>query len=228
MLLGSKVKLLTIMFSIGIIYGLVFHYFFMSYFLNSVLHCILMGALFGLLNFFVAQNFYVKFNLLKENNKHLNIEVKRDKLTDLLNRRAFDNDLHKLDSCERYSLLFIDIDNFRNFNNKYGHKIGDMVLAKTAAKIKDSIRPGDFVYRYGGEEIVVFLNNCERKCAFRIAERIRENISNINNSQYPPITVSIGISSYPKDGKNIKEIIEKSDAALISAKNSGKNCVFTA
>jgi len=221
-----RAKFFIAMLLIGVIYSLIYHYLFMSLILNSLLHCILMGVLFGFLNFFVTQKFYVKFNNLKEKNRYLKIELKKDKLTGLLNRRAFDNHLDKLNSNERYSVLFIDIDNFRNFNNKYGHKVGDIVLAKTAKKIKESIRPGDYIYRYGGEEIVVFLNNCGRKGAQGIAERIRSNIFNLDNTPYPPITVSVGISSYPEDGENIHEIIIKSDAALIYAKNSGKNCVM--
>jgi diguanylate cyclase len=183
-----------------------------------------MGVLFGLINYFAVQKIYKYYKSLREINMNLHLELKTDKLTGLLNRRSFEDDIRHLKHNERYSLIFIDIDNFRSFNNRFGHQIGDLVLNKVAQIIIKSVRPQDKVYRYGGEEIVILLKNCHKKHAYRIAERIRKNICNLDNSPYPRITVSLGISSCPEDGENIDNIILSSDKALLLAKNHGKNC----
>lgn len=126
---------------------------------------------------------------------------------------------------DTYSIIFIDIDNFKNFNNSFGHQIGDTVLKKVGQTIKATVRSNDSVYRYGGEEIVIILNDCDKKNAFAIAEKVRLNISELDNSPFPVITISLGISSYPEDGTEIDKIIEASDMALLTAKKLGKNQV---
>lgn len=124
-----------------------------------------------------------------------------------------------------YSLIFIDVDDFRIFNNEYGHDSGDAVLKHVCETIKNNIRQNDRAYRYGGEEIVVVLKECTRINAIQIGEKIRSAISSINNSPQPSITISLGVASYPEDGKDIATIIKVSDKALLKAKKSGKNCM---
>ncbi|MFZ5946128.1 MAG: GGDEF domain-containing protein [Bacillota bacterium] len=219
----SQWKLLLSMIGIGIISSQIYHYAFMNGFLNLFIHCIAMGIFFGLINFFVVKRFYVGYISLKENNKDLKNQAYLDKLTGLLNRRKFDEDARKITTEDNYAVIFIDIDNFRDFNNKYAHRIGDQVLIKVAQLIKNSLRPQDCVYRYGGEEIVILLKGCNKESAYMIGERVRKDISNLDNSPYPQITVSLGISSYPEDGNNVQDILTKSDEALLSAKRLGKN-----
>jgi len=218
-----QMKLMLSMIGIGLINSLVFHYTFMNNFLNLLIHCIAMGIFFGLINFFVAKRFYVGYILLKETNENLKSQTHLDKLTGLLNRRKFDEDFREKIINDEYALIFIDIDNFRDFNNKHGHRIGDQVLIKVAELIKNRVRPQDCVYRYGGEEIVIFLKDFDKRRANMIGERIRRDISTLDNSPYPQITVSLGISSCPDDGMNVQEILIKSDEALLSAKRRGKN-----
>jgi len=126
-----------------------------------------------------------------------------------------------------YSLIFFVIDNFRNFHNHFGHDVGDNVLKKVGETIKVCVRATDRVYRYGGEEIILLLLNCDKKNAMKMAEKIRSEISLLDNQAYSQITVSLGVSSYPDDGRYIHDVIIASDKALLKAKQSGKNCTIS-
>lgn len=222
-----KLLLLISMILMGIVYGLLYHYIVMPLFGNELIHCVLSGIILALITYFVTIKIFNRFYKLKEINMKLEKNMLIDKLTNLHNRRAFDDDIIKIQKDNTYSLIFIDIDNFRRFNNEFGHKAGDIVLQKVSLTIKKSIRYDDKAYRYGGEEIVVLLKNCDKNKAFEIAEKIRINISKINNSPLPSITVSLGVANYPEDGNNISSIVESSDNALLTAKRSGKNCTVT-
>ena len=189
----------------------------------SLLHCVLIAMVFGSLYYLSFLRVYSKYNLLKEINKHLVTELKIDKLTGLFNRGTLDLDLKESLDSQVYSAVFIDIDDFRNFNNKYGHFVGDKVLMDVSKAIKRSIRESDRAYRYGGEEIVIILKDCDKEKAFIVAEKIRNNVGSINKPPLPKISISLGVSGYPVDGKNIKEIIQSSDNALLYAKRNGKN-----
>lgn len=223
MKLKVQISLLISMLIIGFICGVSFYILMVPLGSNSLVHCIIMGLTFGLVNYFVSYKIYIRYILLKETNNSLKQELKLDKLTGLYNRGAFDNDLPEISGYEYYSLVLIDIDNFRTFNNEYGHKAGDIVLKKVSQTIKANIRFKDAVYRYGGEEIIIVLNNCSKKSALDIAEKIRININKLENSPYPNIAVSLGVSSYPEDGNNFNDIFEACDKALLLAKKSGKN-----
>ena len=221
----SKLWLLMVMVFTGIVYAVVLLYFMTRpLFNNFFLHCIVMGALFGSINFIVAVLFYRRLEKLKRLNQQLKFNLLTDNLTGLLNRRAFDQDIKNVDNGGVYSLIFLDIDNFRDFNNHFGHDIGDDVLRKVGETIKACVRATDRVYRYGGEEITLILMDCDKKNALKMAEKIRFEISQLDNQAYPQITVSLGVSSYPDDGRYIHEIIVASDRALLKAKQSGKNC----
>ncbi|NLI93329.1 MAG: GGDEF domain-containing protein [Peptococcaceae bacterium] len=141
----------------------------------------------------------------------------------MLNRAAFEQDIKKAAQKGVSSVLFIDIDNFRDFNNKFGHMAGDSVLQKVSKTIKECVRTNDRVYRYGGEEIVVLLIECGKENAERLAEKIRVTINGLDNTAYPKISVSIGIATYPDDSDDIFAVVEKSDSALLAAKSKGKN-----
>jgi diguanylate cyclase (GGDEF)-like protein len=193
---------------------------------NFLLHCSILGTLFGLTNFAVII-LYRKLEKLKSANQSLKSSLITDSLTGLLNRRAFDKDIKKVNGSGDYSLIFLDIDNFRKFNNDFGHDIGDKVLETVGGKIKACVKATGRVYRYGGEEITIILKDCDKTNALSMAEKIRLEISLINNEPYPQITVSLGVSSYPENGPNIHDIIIASDKALLKAKQSGKNCTIS-
>ena len=159
-----------------------------------------------------------------------------DGLTEVLNHREFQNKLEEeVRRCIRYrrifSVLMIDIDHFKTFNDTFGHPMGDKVLQGVARAIGDSIRNVDMAARYGGEEFAVILPETSSQRATVVAERIRDKIAQKSFSKSMGeedffTTVSIGISSYPEDGVTREELIAKSDQALYFAKEQGRNRVY--
>lgn len=226
MKLNFKYILLISMLLLGIGFGILHHFVIMPLIGNKLIQSISFGIFASLTNFFMILVIYKKYQVLKRSNRLLEKNLIQDKLTGLLNRRAFDDDILELSLDEIFSVIFIDIDNFRIFNNKYGHHVGDLVLQKISNIIRDSVRASDKTYRYGGEEIVVLLRDCGRKRALEIAENIRLNINELDNNPYSKITVSLGVSSYPEDGLSVDDIIRASDKALLIAKSLGKNQVY--
>ncbi len=126
------------------------------------------------------------------------------------------------------SLIMLDIDNFKIYNDVLGHQSGDKILKALATLIKNQSRKMDYVCRYGGEEFTIILPQTEKKEAFLIAERIRTDIerySFVNGEMLPnkKLTASMGLSSFPEDGFSPSELISRSDKALYAAKQKGKN-----
>ncbi|MDP3041388.1 MAG: diguanylate cyclase [Candidatus Omnitrophota bacterium] len=147
----------------------------------------------------------------------------RDGLTGLFNRRYFNElimvEVNRLKrSPATLSVLMLDIDNFKNYNDTQGHPAGDVLLKDAAKVFKNSVRPSDIVCRYGGEEFIIILPQTEKKAATIVAERLRVQVG-----LYLPTTVSIGIASVPEDAQEISALIEKADSALYQAKAAGKN-----
>lgn len=214
------------MVALGILFGLVLYWVIMSVSEDFLMHCIIMGAVFGLVNSVLALIFLKIYSDEKAKNQILDMEIRIDKLTGLYNRRAFDNDIRRFNAKATYSMIFLDIDNFRDFNNIHGHQIGDKVLGVIANIIKSSIRRTDFAYRYGGDEIVVLLPDCQKNEAGKITKDIIEHIHSYDNAPYPSIAASAGIASMPEDTQSFDELIKVSDFAMVKAKNIGKNQVF--
>ncbi len=162
-----------------------------------------------------------------------------DPLTQLANRRTFDAKLQEARSrCARnktcLSILMIDVDRFKSFNDRYGHHVGDTVLQAVSLKIANSAhRSSDLAARYGGEEFIVLLPETTSADAFQIAEQLRETIGGLRmqdeNGQLPPITVSIGVATaWPAPESDAERLVEGADRALYMAKDSGRNkvCVW--
>ena len=159
-----------------------------------------------------------------------------DGLTKLFIHVYFQNKLEEeIKRANRYhtklSLLMLDIDHFKKFNDTYGHQQGDNILVNTAALIKDSIRDVDVACRYGGEEFSVIMPETDHDGAFILAERLRKKIeshefSNIKDNSILHVTVSIGISTFPFDAITKDELITKADQALYTAKGCGRNRVI--
>lgn len=157
-----------------------------------------------------------------------------DPLTESYNKKYFYHMAQKeLEQFRRYgrkfSIVFIDIDDFKKINDKYGHLTGDIVLKTLAEKLKHSIRKGDSVCRFGGEEFVLILHGANSENALRIAERIREEIAKEEiktcDGKTISITISAGIATVDDKIDNIQEMIEKADMAMYKAKQTGKNKV---
>lgn len=174
-----------------------------------------------------------KYLTLKEKQK-LEEEVRRlsitDDLTGLYNHRHFFKTLEaELVRRERQrtslSLLMFDLDNFKNYNDRYGHLEGDRVLKKIGEIIKNSIRSNvDSGYRYGGDEFAALLIGATRDQALHIAERIR---TTIEEAGFERITVSIGLAEF-KDQFNLEGFVKAADDALYQAKHAGGNQIRTA
>jgi diguanylate cyclase (GGDEF)-like protein len=147
----------------------------------------------------------------------------RDGLTGLFNRRYF-NELITMEvnrlkrSPMALSLLMLDIDNFKKYNDTQGHQAGDALLKDAAKVFNNSVRPLDVVCRYGGEEFIIILSQTDKIAAKIVAERLR-----VQFGLYLPTTVSIGIASIPEDAQEVSALIEKADNALYQAKKAGKN-----
>lgn len=163
-----------------------------------------------------------------------------DTLTELPNRRAFDN--HVNVEWERafrekkpISVLMIDVDKFKIYNDTYGHPQGDFLLQSLAEIFRQTLkRASDFVARWGGEEFIVSLSNTDLDGALTVAEEIRENVEqteiSCSNGGSTAVTVSIGAASkVPKVDDSITNLISMADEALYTAKNSGRNrvCAYT-
>ncbi|GAB4414019.1 MAG: hypothetical protein OHK0032_10100 [Thermodesulfovibrionales bacterium] len=157
-----------------------------------------------------------------------------DGLTGLNNHRTFQERLEmEVARAKRYkhnmSLLMMDIDNFKKFNDTYGHRVGDEVLKRVACRVTESIRNVDFAARYGGEEFAVILPETPLDGAVVTAEKIREAVMNhkimIDNRDISSVTISIGVAAYPEDATERESLIEKADKALYAAKKASRNRV---
>lgn len=125
-----------------------------------------------------------------------------------------------------FSLLIIDVDRFKYFNDNYGHLVGDAIIKEVSRVAKDNIRQIDIIGRYGGDELAVILSETDKKEAEFVAERIRKSIEEKYIKIYDEelkVTVSIGISTFPEDAKNLQLLIDKADIALYKAKQAGRN-----
>ncbi len=156
------------------------------------------------------------------------IKANTDELTWLYNHRYFHERLEQEIARgsrfgSTFSLIMLDIDLFKVYNDIYGHLAGDQVLRRVAEYIKEAIRSIDLAFRYGGEEFAVILPETTIQDAYKVAERIRKMIEADPASRTMPVTVSLGIANWPGDGVMREEIIGAADAALYHAKNSGRN-----
>lgn len=160
--------------------------------------------------------------------------ARTDGLTGLYNHRSFqerlDYELRRADRQEHpLSLLLLDIDLFKRLNDNYGHPFGDEVLKGVSKALSRMARSIDFVARYGGEEFAIILTDSNRKGAGLMAERVLKAVSRASfhheeKGRDLSVTVSVGSSTFPDDGKAKEDIIGRADQALYLAKESGRNC----
>ncbi|MBI5057865.1 MAG: sensor domain-containing diguanylate cyclase [Nitrospirae bacterium] len=176
----------------------------------------------------------------KKAEEQLKLIAFMDGLTGVANRRHFDNTLdlewrRAMRSAISLSLIIIDVDYFKNYNDVYGHLAGDACLQKIAHTIRDSLRrAGNFVARYGGEEFTIILPDTNAEGAYLFAESLREKIENLNfehedSKAGKNVTVSMGVSSIvPDKDRTQNELISLADKALYEAKQGGRNRVVRA
>jgi diguanylate cyclase (GGDEF)-like protein len=160
-----------------------------------------------------------------------------DGLTGLYNRRYFDETISKEAARAeryqgRYSVILLDVDNFKNYNDKNGHPAGDRLLIQVADIVRRSVRQIDIAARYGGEEFVVILPETDGEAAVRVAERIRSSLQALEfeGADRQPLgylSASLGIAAFPAHGASGREIVASADAALYRAKTEGRNrCII--
>jgi len=165
-------------------------------------------------------------------------EALTDPLTGLANRKAFDQELERFmtkvqeDEHYAFSMILMDIDHFKGFNDNFGHQIGDQVLKLVARTLRESVKGRDVTVRYGGEEFAVLLPETNIYGASKIADILRKEVEKkdvVNRStgkQIAKITLSAGVSQYIK-GEDREALIGRVDTALYDAKNAGRNRVET-
>lgn len=149
-------------------------------------------------------------------------QARHDSLTGLLSHRTFHEALAGLEhDGEPFSLVVVDIDDFKQINDLYGHPTGDDALREVAGTLASTVRSGDAVYRTGGEEFCVLLPGLAPEHAHGSAERMRRAVARISTPM--PVTISVGVASYPADATDRGTLVEQADAALYASKHAGKN-----
>ncbi len=174
---------------------------------------------------------------LRKNLDNVKKEAMTDGLTGLSNRKAFDKYIRDhVEEAENIRvpliLMMLDIDHFKQFNDTYGHQVGDQVLRLVARTLTDNVKGRDIAARYGGEEFAIILPETSLLSGVKVAELLRKSveskevINKTNNETLGRITMSIGVAEF-KRGESISEFIERADAALYFAKKNGRNRVET-
>lgn len=179
----------------------------------------------------------IRFHLSTLFDRHVEIEASRDTLTRLLNRRFIpivlnrEMELAKQSPNKQFAVLLIDLDNFKRLNDEYGHDMGDLALQHAASIINNSIRAGDFLFRYGGEEFLLVLTEVDNAIALKVAELIRWRLEAtplaVDATNSLTITASIGLATYD-NYPDYQYLITTADKALYEAKRQGRNCVRAA
>lgn len=163
-----------------------------------------------------------------------------DELTNIPNRRYFQSILRReFAHAQRYnsafSIIMVDIDHFKHYNDTYGHLKGDLALTRVANILLQNTRGIDLVSRFGGEEFIVLLSNTNKESACVVAEKLRSAVASENflpsgksaQESAEKISISLGIAEYPTDSNGLDALVEKADRALYAAKSAGRNCVVS-
>lgn len=189
---------------------------------------------------YISRPFRASIIKMRVNNQRLIVKQMKaieelglqDYLTGISNRRGFDNRinlewLRAIREKTHLSIAIVDIDNFKDYNDKYGHVQGDVLLRCLAKKFVSMLRrPADFVARWGGEEFVIMFPNTKLEGTVKHLEQIREEVQKMIIPNLPSATISIGAASMqPKINSSSETLFEKADKALYKAKNLGRNRV---
>jgi len=166
----------------------------------------------------------------------LRLQSIRDPLTGLYNRRymeeAFELELRRATRYDRHlGLIMMDLDNFKQFNDTYGHRAGDLLLKELGKYLLSHKRGDDIACRYGGEEFLLILPETSLENTIERAEQLREEISRLTvdlRGKHLGFTISVGVAAYPEHGISMETLINAADEALYQAKRQGRNCVVAA
>ncbi|MBD3287784.1 diguanylate cyclase [candidate division KSB1 bacterium] len=167
--------------------------------------------------------------LIVASQNELSMLAYHDQTTGLFNRSYFNMSVDReiklaQRNKQKVSLIMIDIDHFKKFNDTYGHQKGDEVLEGVAGFIRSAIRTTDIACRYGGEEMTVVLPNTEITKAVKVAEKIRKKVASLSKEQFGiKVTISLGVAEVTKMTKSTVQLIKAADRALYQAKKNGRN-----
>jgi diguanylate cyclase (GGDEF)-like protein len=187
--------------------------------------------LLGLFTSFLTVGTYNFFRVSVERQKFLDMSI-TDGLTGLYNIRFFkqlvetDIKLAKVELNKKFCILMSDVDHFKNFNDTYGHQVGDLVLKEISDVLKNSVRSSDIVARYGGEEMIILLRGTSLKDGLIVGEKIRKNVQGHLIKDTYKVTISVGISTFKRED-TVETIIKRADQGLYKAKQSGRNYVYS-
>ena len=157
-----------------------------------------------------------------------------DHLTGLANFRYFMRRFtEEIKRADRYkhlvTVVMLDLDHFKVFNDSFGHPAGNRALEHVAGLLRGQVRETDLVSRYGGEEFAIILPETTKTEAYELSQRIRANVEEhkveLPDSEAKPLTVSIGLATYPRDARNAESVLAGADEALYASKHAGRNCV---
>lgn len=194
-------------------------------------------AIKDILSDYLSNVLRTSLSILSESKKREEIRMLSltDEITGLYNQRKLIEDLDLFIARYQhdktgFSLLFIDIDYFKNVNDQFGHVVGSQLLIDMAVVVKGQLRSSDLVYRYGGDEFIVILprSNVEesKKIALRVSEAVKNAEFNIDKDQKYKLSLSVGIAEFPNDAESAKSIIEFADKMMYLSKKSGRGKVF--
>lgn len=166
--------------------------------------------------------------LLEQENERVETLAVTDPLTTLYNRLKFDEVFRLMllrenwEPNNTFAIILIDIDHFKKVNDTYGHLIGDRILVLVAEALRTTVRVGDIVARWGGEEFIVLIPNVNEKKALIAAEKLRSRIETMEIQQVPQVTASFGVTLYRK-GDTQQQMLQRADEGLYQAKANGRN-----
>lgn len=209
-----------------------------SYNWPSVICFIFAASMLGTITSYVLRRQYDRLirsrnDLVRSEQRMRDISI-RDPLTGLFNRRHMDEAFTELfeRASPMFSLLMVDVDHFKDINDTYGHSCGDEIIQKVAAILTTAIRKYDVACRYGGDEFLLILSDCDSENALIKAQKIKKEIENVvvdpESDVESPLTASIGVAQCPRNGDSRDAILKAVDDALYTAKQGGRNQVVAA
>ena len=165
----------------------------------------------------------LKFQLMRKN-------ISTDELTGLINKNTLKKRVEQeIAYCERtggcFGIAFIDLDNFKDINDTFGHLVGDAVLAEIAGLLQESFRQGNIIARFGGDEFIILFKDVGRDLENLLLKRILDAMQQIKKAQFP-ISASVGFSYYPEDGCEFASLIAKADHNMYLAKQKTRECIL--
>lgn len=217
-----------ILFIVGY-FGIAYYFvsFEISYFVISLVSCILFGG--GLFVYLVTQLSYSSILEVQHGAEEQRYQAEHDMLTGLPNRKMFFNSLsHHINNNVPCSVFFIDLNNFKQINDSFGHHYGDQLLILTAQVLQNNLLPSVFISRIGGDEFAVIFNHQSKSgfddCVHSLMDSLQAPLQ--IDQQLINVDLSIGVSQFPKDSLKVDELVRHADLAMYEAKKSNQNLVF--